>query len=59
MKSYHAPTFTLKFPFRLRQRRSMATGHLNKPKQGRPSKSTPSIKQFSQMRAGRPKPKVK
>lgn len=59
MKSYRPPKMGFKFPFRRRQRRSLASGHLNAPKQGRPSKSMPSIKQFTQMKAGRPKPRVK
>lgn len=58
MKAYRPPAGGFKFPFR-RGSRSMATGHLNLPKQGRPGKKMPSIKQFSSMKPGRPKPKVK
>jgi hypothetical protein len=55
---YQRPVASFNFPFR-GGNRSMATGKLNAPKQGRPSKSVPPIKQFSQMKPGRPKPKAK
>lgn len=50
------PGAGFRFPFR---RRTMGTGGYNAPTPGRPSKSMPSIKQFSQMKPGHPKPKVK
>lgn len=52
------PPTSFTFPFR-HGPKSMATGRLNAPKQGRPSKAMPSIKQFSQMKPGRPRPKGK
>lgn len=59
MKAYRPPTPPpFKFPFRIGGR-SLATGSLNAPTPGRPSKSTPSVKQFSSMKPGRPKPKAK
>ena len=54
MKSYRPPTFGFKFPFRLGSSRSMATGKLNAPGRGRPSKQTPQVKQFTKMKPGRP-----
>lgn len=49
MKQYRRPgAGTFKFPFRLGGK-SQATGHLNAPAQGRPSKSMPSVKQFTRL----------
>ena len=59
VKPYRAPATGFKFPFRIKGPKSQATGHLNAPKQGRPSKSMPQIKQFTQMKAGRPKQRPK
>jgi hypothetical protein len=50
MKRYRPPGAgtTFKFPFRLGGR-SQATGHFNAPPSGRPSKSMPTIKQFTKL----------
>lgn len=54
MKRYTAPSITFRFPFR---RRTLGTGGYNAPKKA--GGATPPIKQFSQMKAGRPKPRIK
>jgi hypothetical protein len=49
VKKYRQPgAGTFKFPFRIGGR-SLATGNLNAPPPGRPSKSMPSVKQFTKM----------
>jgi len=53
VKAYRPPGASFKFPFR-KGPRSQASGHYNAPKAGRPSKSAPSIKQFTAMKPGRP-----
>jgi hypothetical protein len=56
VSSYRPPARpAFKFPFRIGAR-SLATGSLNAPGTG---KKMPPIKQFSAMKPGRPKPKVK
>lgn len=54
MKRYRPPGIgAFKFPFR-HGRKTQATGSYNAPAQGRPSKQMPPIKQFTQMKPGRP-----
>lgn len=51
MKAYRPKPITFKFPFRFGGR-SMATGSLSAP--AKASGKTPSIKQFTSMKPGRP-----
>lgn len=57
MKRYRPPTGgTFKFPFRIGAR-SLATGGYNAPTKA--GGKLPQIKQFSQMKPGRPKPRTR
>lgn len=53
-KAYRPPSFSFKFPFRVR---TLGTGSYNAP--GKPGGRAPGIKQFTAMKPGRPKPKQK
>jgi hypothetical protein len=57
VKAYRPPQVTFKFPYRAGK--SQAQGSYNAPGVGRPSRKMPSIKQFTAMKPGRPKPKAK
>lgn len=59
MKAYRRPAAAFKFPFRFGGP-SLATGRLNAPPSGRPSKSMPAMKQFTKLGdPARRKPKAK
>lgn len=54
MRTYRPPGMgSFRFPFRFGGR-SQASGQLNAPGRGRPSKQTPPPKQFTKMKPGRP-----
>lgn len=56
MKAYRPKVTAFKFPFRKQAGgQSLATGSYNAP--ARPGGKMPPIKQFTQMKAGRPKPR--
>lgn len=56
-KRYRAPQTSFKFPFRVGGRSLAAGGQLNVPT--KPGGKTPSIKQFTEMKPGRPKKRMK